>query len=108
MPDGKKIWKILRKRNYGLLVKIVSWLNTYNGCYRNIPHYTTQTQRPYTLMVIMLVTLLFYMGIRYLTALWLVAMFNRGSKHCNGKFSMFLSILLSHTCCFILVLFPKY
>ena len=57
MPDGKKIWKILRKRNYGLLVKIVSWLNTYNGCYRNIPHYTTQTQRPYTLMVIMLVIL---------------------------------------------------
>ena len=74
MPDGKKIWKILRKRNYSLLVKIVSWLNTYNGCYRNIPHYTTQTQRPYTLMVIMLFTLLFYMGIRYLTALWLVAM----------------------------------
>ena len=73
MPDGKKIWKILRKRNYGLLVKIVSWLNTYNGCYRNITNYTTQTQRPYTLMVIMLVTLLFYMGIWYLTALRFVA-----------------------------------
>ena len=37
--DGKKIRQILRKRNYGPLVKIVSWLNSYNGRYRYVINY---------------------------------------------------------------------
>lgn len=56
----------------------------------NITNYTTQTQRAYPLMFIMLVTLLFDMEIWSLKTLKFVVMFYRGSKF------WFISILHSN------------